>query len=99
MLGCVYIQRKNAFACMHVRYCFISQLCLCLHLPWVDMKVLHPALSFITEEITVTSLFGALCAAGENIVIVCHCASLFFLPLIDYSMADMSCFALGLPGM
>lgn len=37
-----------------------------------------------------TSLFGALCAAGENIVIVCHHA--FFSPplpsLIDYNVAN-----------
>lgn len=72
-------------------YCFISQPCLCLHLPWVDLRVSHPAPSFIEEEITVTSLFGALCAAGENIVIVCHHA-FFSLSLIDYNVANtLSC--------
>lgn len=70
MLGvCVCEKKVPLRACT---YCFISQPCLCLHLPWVDLKVSHPARSFIEEEITVTSLFGALCAAGENIVIVCH---------------------------
>lgn len=92
-----HISRVRRAACVRVSncllractYCFISQPCLCLHLPWVDLRVSHPARSFIEEEITVTSLFGALCAAGENIVIVCHHA---FLPpprsLIDYNVAN-----------
>lgn len=66
---CVFVRKCLLRACM---YCFISQPCLCLHLPWVDLKVFRLAPSFIEEEITVTSLFWALCAAGENIVIVCH---------------------------
>ena len=35
-----------------------------------------------------TSLFGALCAAGENIVIVCHHAFFFPPALIDYNVAN-----------
>lgn len=74
-------------------YCFISQPCLCLHLPWVDLKVSHPARSFIEEEITVTSLFGALCAVRknkkQNIVIVCHHAFFFPFSLLDYNVANI----------
>lgn len=47
-----------------------------------------------------TSLFGALCAAGENIVIVCHHAFFFFFfypslrSLIDYNVANRQSLAL-----
>lgn len=50
-------ERKKKLSLSAHTYCFISQTCLCLHLPWVDFKAPHPVHSFIEEKITVTSLF------------------------------------------
>lgn len=52
-------------------YCFISQACLCLHLPWVDFKAPHPVRSLIEEEVTVTSLFWGLFVLPEKTLSLC----------------------------
>lgn len=88
-LGCVVLGVCVCLSkclCVHARIVLSVNQRLFLRIPWIDLRGLHPAPSFIEQEITGRSLLKVFPAARENIVIVIM--PFFSFSLIGYNVAN-----------